>query len=615
MLLLLFLCMVVMATVLAVLCRQKVEMMLPLTIFGNILVTYVVGMMAPSLIWGAYVNLLLYVAAFVLLVYFLIKQRQRVIDALKSPGLFVWAVLFAYIFVINLGRLYTSWDEFSHWGLVVKNMYLFDGFSNHEYSTVVFGEYPPALALWQYFVTKLCGTYSESAVYMAAGWFVAALCTPIVSRFSGKKVIAALFSAVILIFMPLIFYPSYLVLLYVDPFLGILLGYILVFDFISEKRDVFYCINMFGAISVLCLVKTTGAFLALVAIGIILISDLIRKKRKGNVGIWCVLFSAVLFGKYSWDFYLQLTGFQAAWNTNSVSVQGIMNLLNGGMQKYQRDSVLHFVEALSSYKLGGYVCSMYLPTWIALFVILFLVMIHLEKSAEKKMHIKCLMAGLLGGFAVFLVSLQVLYLFTYSPAEAVSLASYDRYVGTFLVAIAYVIITMFVVEFANRGKGSVAVAVGACVLLFFMPLSYIFDVTILSPIQCNKSIAYRQEYLQIEEYRDVLDYKTDKVMYISQEDNGIDKQILSYMIAPVQSDGSVWSFGGPYEEIDNWSKTMTPEELIAHIEERGCTHVYVFGMNDYFIETFAELFGGQPVQEKCMYRYLVEEDRLELVVR
>lgn len=614
-LLLLLIGTIIMTTALAALFRKKMELMLPLTIFGNILVSYLVGMLAPSLAWGFYANLLLYAAALGYVIYLLIKEKRRVLEALKSPGLLVWTILFVYIIVINWGRVYSSWDEFSHWGLVVKNMYLFDSFSNHEYSTVTFGEYPPALALWQYFVTRLCGTYSESAVYMATGWFVAALCTPLVSRFSGKKIVAALFSALVLIFMPLIFYPSYLVLLYVDPFLGILLGYILVFDYISEKRDVFYCINMFATISVLCLVKTTGAFLALVAIAIIVASDILRKRAKANIRIWCVLLAGVLFGKYSWDLYLQITGFQAAWNTGGVSMQNVVSLLTGGMQKYQRDSIMNFIDALSDYKFGGRVVTMYLPAWIALFIILFLLIVHVSCGEEKKKHNRCLMAGMLCGFGIFVVSLQVLYLFTYNSTEAVVLASFERYISTFLVAIAYVILGVLTVEFANKGKGSQAVAVGMCSLLFFMPLSYIFDVTILSPIHCNKSVAYREEHLQIEQYTDMLDYTKDKVMYISQEDNGIDKMILSYLIAPVESDGSLWSFGGPYVDIDNWSKTMTPQELLEHLDTQGCTYVYVFGINDYFTETFGELFEVEQIQEKAMYRYVQEEGRLKLVVR
>lgn len=614
-LLLLLICTMVMSTALAALFRKKTELMLPLTIFGNILVTYVVGMLAPSLTWGFVVNLLLYAAALGYVIYLAIKDRARVLEALKSPGLLVWAILFVYILFINWGRVYSSWDEFSHWGLVVKNMYLFDSFSNHEYSTVTFGEYPPALALWQYFVTKMCGTYSESAVYMATGWFVASLCTPIISRFSGKKVIAALFSALVLIFMPLIFYPSYMVLLYVDPFLGMLLGYILLFDYISEKRDMFYCINMFAAIAVLCLVKTTGAFLALVAIVIIVVSDILRKKAKANIRIWCVLGAAVLFGKYTWDLYLKLTGFQAAWNTSGVSLDNVVSLFTGGMQKYQRDSIMNFIDALSSYKFGGYALTMYLPTWVALFVILFLVIIHVSPNADRKKHNRVLMVGLLCGFAVFVVSLQVLYLFTYNSTEAVVLASFERYVSTFLVAICYVILGVLIAEFAKKEKGSAAVAVGMCSLLFFMPLSYIFDVTILSPIHCNKSVAYREEHMQVQQYADMLDYTKDKVLYISQEDNGIDRMILSYLMAPVKSGGRMWSLGGPYSEIDNWSQDVTPEEFLGFLDADGCNYVYIFKTNAYFTETYGELFGGEQIQEKAMYRYVAEEGKLKLVVR
>ena len=604
----------IVAVALAALLDAKVEEAVPLTVFGSILILYVVGLVSPSLMWGFVAVILCYAAAAGYLVFLLCTERERLKQVLSTPALLVWAILFVYILVINWGRVYSSWDEFSHWGLVVKNMYVFDSFSNHEYSTVTFGEYPPAMALWQYFVSKWAGAYSESAVYMATGWFIAAMCMPLVSRFSVKKWWGALASAFLMLFLPLIFYRWYIVLLYVDPFLGVMLGYILLFDYLNEKRGLFYKLHMFAALVILCLVKSNGVYLAIVAIGIIAACDIWKKRGKESIPVWLVLFAGILFGKYSWSLYLNLSGFQAAWNTGSISIQSILALATGNMQVYQKTSILNFVDALSEYRFGGYAFPMYIPTWLAVFSLVLLVNICKGRE-EKKKQGYCMLWGMLIGFMIYAIGLMVLYIFIYNEGEAMSLASFDRYMGTFLVAMMMVAAGVTIDTFAEKGKAGLGTGTVLCVMSFFLPLAYIWDITIYVPVECNKSQSYREEHLQVKQYKNILDYKTHKVMYISQEDNGIDKMMLKYIMTPVPTDssGRAWSLGGPYAADDNYSANFSAEDLRDYIESEGFTHVYLFSLNDFFYETYEELFANGEIMEKGMYEYDAEAGLLQLV--
>lgn len=603
-LILLLLAILASSIALAVLLDAKVEEAIPFVVFCSILVLYAVGLFAPSLMWGVVLVILLYLAATGYVIFLLCKNRGKLLKVAASPAIIVWIILFLYILVINWGRLYSSWDEFSHWGLVVKNMYLFDAFSNHEYSTVTFGEYPPALALWQYFVSKCYGSYSESAVYMATGWFIASMCMPLVGRFSLRKWWGALASAFALLCLPLIFYRWYIVLLYVDPFQGVMLGYILLFDYLNGERGLFYKLHMFAALAVLCLVKSNGLYLAVVALGIIVVSDICKKRVKDQMAVWLVMFAGILFGKYSWTLYLNLTGFQAAWNTGSISMQSIIGLATGNMQLYQKQSILNFIDALSEYGFGGCAFSMYIPTWLAVFSLVFLFNIYMGRE-EKKKQSYVLMWGMLLGFVIYAVGLMVLYIFIYTEGEAVSLASFDRYMGTFLVAMVMVVAGVTVDTFAGEDKAALGTGIVICAMSFFLPLTYIYDITLYAPMECKKSRNYREEHLQVEQYKDILDYTAHKVMYISQEDNGIDKMMLKYMMTPVPTDatGRAWSLGGPYSDSDNYSANFTAEDLRNYIESEAFTHVYLFTLNDYFHETYSELFVNGEIVEKGMYEY------------
>ena len=44
-----------------------------------------------------------------------------------------------------------EWDEFSHWGSVVKSMFLTNGLSVKEGSSLMFKSYPPAISIFEYF--------------------------------------------------------------------------------------------------------------------------------------------------------------------------------------------------------------------------------------------------------------------------------------------------------------------------------------------------------------------------------------------------------------------------------------------------------------------------------
>ncbi len=86
-----------------------------------------------------------------------------------------WLVLLAGLAGLVLllrGEVYTNSDEYSHWGTMVREMITVDGLP--DASTVIdYKEYPPAAALFMYFVCRVTG-FSKAICYMAQGFF--ALC-------------------------------------------------------------------------------------------------------------------------------------------------------------------------------------------------------------------------------------------------------------------------------------------------------------------------------------------------------------------------------------------------------------------------------------------------------
>ena len=165
------------------------------------------------------------------------KIRRHIAECFVTPGFVCWSVMFAVIYIVYSGKILAGWDEFSHWGLVVKNMFIFDRFGNCPESTVSFRDYPPGTALWQYFTAKAFSSrLGENHIYHAMGWLIISLQASFLRFFSGgsdedrlsfhadsrmgavkrtaaalvrifseKKVREAFFSMLLIMFVPLLF--------------------------------------------------------------------------------------------------------------------------------------------------------------------------------------------------------------------------------------------------------------------------------------------------------------------------------------------------------------------------------------------------------------------------
>ncbi|HAB95133.1 MAG TPA: hypothetical protein DCF49_10360, partial [Lachnospiraceae bacterium] len=87
---------------------------------------------------------------------------------LLTGGLWAYIGCLAVIAVMDAGRLFISWDEFMHWGKMVKEMIRLDRFYCVTESTLYrHKDYPPFIALLEYAWCRIGGKYSEPHVAQA----------------------------------------------------------------------------------------------------------------------------------------------------------------------------------------------------------------------------------------------------------------------------------------------------------------------------------------------------------------------------------------------------------------------------------------------------------------
>ena len=105
--------------------RKKFEEVMPLFLCGLIIFSYFCGLLgAISLLSG-----FLWIGCIFACAYLLfqgIRHGKEFTASIMTPGFFLFLLLTAAVWWMARGRLYNQWDEFSHWGRAVKNMFELD---------------------------------------------------------------------------------------------------------------------------------------------------------------------------------------------------------------------------------------------------------------------------------------------------------------------------------------------------------------------------------------------------------------------------------------------------------------------------------------------------------
>ena len=101
---------------------RRFEEVLPLSLFSVVLMLYVAGM-AGQLFMGRNVVLAVGVVSGLVCLYFLIREKRAFLDRVLTPGFAAFVLITLFFWWNSEGRVFMQWDDFSHWGLVVRNMH------------------------------------------------------------------------------------------------------------------------------------------------------------------------------------------------------------------------------------------------------------------------------------------------------------------------------------------------------------------------------------------------------------------------------------------------------------------------------------------------------------
>lgn len=211
------------------------------------------------------------------------------------------------------------------------------------------------------------------------------------------------------------------------------------------------------------------------------------------------------------------------------------------------------------------------------------------------------------GYYLYMGLLLSMYLFTFWDIEARVNASFERYIGSYvlpLLVISVYMIASSLQSSSNRKRVSGTLIVLLLLVSVNAPLNQFINSTLLAPWHNADRRADRSKFADSDILGKKLDRHKDRVYIISQGDFGEHYWKLKYGLTPVPvSPGYSWSLGQPYSMADIYSKPKTPGDWGKEL--RDYTYVYLYHIDDQFRSTYGVLFNKPgDISDRGLYRVM-----------
>lgn len=603
--------MFIMAAAAAVLFKRRFEIVLPCCIFYIILILYISGLVSdfrPGIyfVWATLP---------VIGILCLIKSKKNVWMDLKAyvltPGFFFMLIAYGAFLPCILKMHLNTWDEFTHWGTVIKNFYYFHDFANLENATTFLKTYPPAVSLFAYFAQCFGGHYVECKSYGAYIFlFLALMCPYFIIIQKKNDWFKAILMGFCCILFPTLMGERVYDILYVDAFLGLETALLFIaYLFYEDEKWKTITIGMTGVI--LCLTKASGAGLAGIALVILFVAELCERanrtkseSRRGILPIFA-LAGGLFFGKYSWDFYLKVTETPYYWETSNVNITNLWALMTGQGAGYQYETIGSFFQAMALQTFTDSIVPMSCLGWLIVF---FLCCVFIEvrtKNLKDRKKIRVCAWGSVIGIVPYACSMLFLYLFTFSEGEALEVASFDRYMGTYFGVVIVILIVISFYCLSEKCKWGAIVIPVVVGLTSYLPVYQAIATATPTKFNVYKDGPLDEAYRRMKE--EVLDQcgKDDvKVYFVHPDDSGFWYFVCLYGITPWHvQDIRLYGNG-------NFQSGKHKEDWEMELKEGNFTHVLVNGSGKDFEERFSDMF--QDKEYGGLYEIIDDDGQMKL---
>lgn len=583
---------------------------------------------------------LLFMLGLLLPIYTISRLKVTWNDIKSLPLSFYFLLFFGIVwFFFTIHATIFGWDEF-FWAQFTKAILS----TNNFYSTksailpaVII--YPPGIPLFQYYFLHF-SYFSEGALYFSQG-ILAFSAISLIFDLVGRN-IKRLFIFTLAVASALVYFGPGFLSIYNDHILGVVFaGATLASVFILRTNK--SKLLLIPVIFALPLIKITGIILSLTVILVVLLDILIsniyliRKKEQTKLStVKLLIIMMVIFGfsaflpMKSWNFYLKSQGVVSNFipglskikksfssqateqekviikNFNNAVISLPMNQ-QGSDYQFSNQFVKFYLKTIKTINRPG----LTIPVWLLIFAIPFVIIIYFHKSKERRIISLCLYFSLLGGLLIYLLIHLLAYMYNFSAFEGMGLASMSRYISSYMLGFALIVIGSVAVYLRDNSRGTKLLGLVSIVVFLYL---FIFHTPPLFRLFIPPQVAAQSTNVVREKTRavsDTINFNTEsssKIWVIYQNTNGWECMMVRYDIVPrkMNGGGGNWSLGEKYGAGDVWTTNLSKEEWGSQLLEEGYDYVYLAQVDDNFWNHYSELF-EDPDKAKSYKLFKVQQ--------
>lgn len=543
--------------------------------------------------------------------------RTSIVKNLSLPSTVAFFVLSLVSFIKTKDWLLYQWDEFTHWGQVVRIMYEYGALGPGTPTDYTAESYPPALALFQYFVMDFSPRWREGLIFWSIHLIALSIIVSVLAKCSFKNVSEIVLKLFVALVASFAFFNTFDNVTS-DPILAMTFGVLIVFAIKSSSLDSRWGLVFATTAGFLTLIKPIGIYLACAAILVNIISTLFS--RKHNSG-WKVILSlrpaitasfAAGAAWMSWGYYITsltpsafspLGGVPAAFDSS-------------GREEFVSGVISSFTRALFETGLNPISWSnMPASKWTIVCTIFFVIWVYLDSKSNILRNF-AIGITLLTASAGYLAVILNAYLTVFGSGEAAGLASFSRYLATWYQGVFFAIVVLILSEFdlTQNVKSSTdnreifkfpnKKQIGILLTTFIMltTVSSIGNYVNLIRSPQFKGLEWRAPFDPvIKEIEATKMPAGSKVYIITQHKVGFEYYVLRYEMIGMQFGEVPFSIGSQYGEGDIWTEpTMTVDQWSKTLRDFDFVVLYI--TTESFNKEFSSLFKGGVVEANTVYK-------------
>lgn len=373
--------------------------------------------------------------------YYIIQtlRKRFSMEFFLSPAMVFFIIGSAYCMFLLKDVSYLHYDNFSHFGKIVKEMFYSNSYPNSN-TTITFQNYPPATATFIYYFCKVIG-YSEGYTLVGQSVLIMGALATFLWKSNFKNILFNFLTiAVIFITLSILTLDNTTLHIYnllVDGILGFLTSAAIVvaYYYRNDIKKNFY-INL-PLLVFLVLTKDSGKLFFFIVILFVLLSNTqIRVKIKNIkqlkiiIPLILILIVIPLLFSNLWKGYVVRAYSTEAYQSNKFVVSENKLTENFNLRSEEFKKTLHIkiikkVLDIHSINTQLFIC-------INLASILISLAYYVFKKKKAKLQLKALV---LSDFmmALYVIGEYLMYLLIMPEGEATDLASFDRYISSAII--------------------------------------------------------------------------------------------------------------------------------------------------------------------------------------